>query len=169
MGANEESQTPSVHKQDQVPKSHAHGRHPNSLAALVPTQIKPGEVRNPAGRKKAGASIIEWLNEFAKLSETEIKKLARGGKGVGAAKKAAAQIWVGALAKGRSMSGKRLAADDVDRILDRTEGRPVQASVIVIADGRTCADLLAEAQAKYPARTIQPQMIDVEISEDSSG
>lgn len=50
---------------------------PSSLANLNP--IKPGEIRNPLGRKTLGASIKECLNSFAEkdLTLDELKKIAK--------------------------------------------------------------------------------------------
>jgi len=51
--------------------------HPNSLANLNPA--KPGKVRNPAGRRTAGAVVKEWLNSFAegKVTEQDLRRIAR--------------------------------------------------------------------------------------------
>jgi hypothetical protein len=56
------------------------GEKPSSRANLIP--IKPGEVRNPEGRKTAGAYIKEWINSFAcqELSAEQLKKIARDPK-----------------------------------------------------------------------------------------
>lgn len=53
---------------------------PKSLANLKPA--KPGEVRNPKGRKTAGATIREWINSLAEqgLSEAKLRKVARDRK-----------------------------------------------------------------------------------------
>jgi hypothetical protein len=47
------------------------------LANLIPA--KPGEVRNPEGRKTAGAYVKEWINSFThqELSEKDLRKIAR--------------------------------------------------------------------------------------------
>lgn len=56
------------------------GTNPNSLANLKPA--KPGEVRNPQGRKTAGASIREWVNSFAEadLTLAQLRKIAKSPK-----------------------------------------------------------------------------------------
>ncbi len=101
--------------------------HPNSLANLRPPW-QPGESGNEAGRKPAGQSILEWINEHATDTEAEIKLIAKDASqpiyirmAAGAMLGAARQWWT---------KGKRDAGDDFDRILDRTIGKPVQSLVV---------------------------------------
>lgn len=58
----------------------------------VEYQFKPGQSGNPAGRKKAGAYIREWLNVFAEqeLTEDQLRKIARS-KSQPCTKRAAAE------------------------------------------------------------------------------
>src|SRR5687767_3433843 len=53
------------------------GTHENSLRNLKPA--RPGEVRNPAGRKTAGATIKEHLNALAErnLTAKQLRVIAR--------------------------------------------------------------------------------------------
>ena len=53
------------------------GTHENSLRNLKPA--RPGEVRNPAGRKTAGATIKEHLNALAErnLTAKQLRTIAR--------------------------------------------------------------------------------------------
>ncbi len=147
-----------------------------SLANLIPA--KPGEIRNPAGRKTAGASVKEWMNVYAEkdLSEQDLRKIAKD-KGKGWSERAAAERMIRALeqpdladfeplldgqmslreiraqghdtatikkvkCKKRSIPQKEgespieevereielhdRAGSELDRIMDRTEGKPTQ-------------------------------------------
>lgn len=87
--------------------------HPNSLANLKP--VKPGEIRNPEGRKTAGASIKEWVNAFAEWTVSEVKKVVDS-----------PDATVAQLAAARTVLGSIVDGEDFDRICDRTEGKPNQ-------------------------------------------
>ncbi len=123
---------------------------------------------NLGGRKpNAGLTILEWVNIYA--SSDDIPKLyriagagtrKRGAisrdeqafrKGLKPAQIMAAQIVIGAMKKGYASSGKRLAADDLERILDRTDGKPVQRVEINIDDERTQAEKASAALLSTPA------------------
>lgn len=71
------------------------GHHPNSLAALKP--VKPGEVRNPAGRPSAGASVKEWFNGLCDTPEGELERIAKD-KEEAPKRRAAAIQWLDILA-----------------------------------------------------------------------
>lgn len=65
---------------------------PKSLANLKP--IKPGEARNPKGRKSAGANIKEQINSLANrgLTAAELKRIARNPKNAWTRRAAAERI-----------------------------------------------------------------------------
>jgi hypothetical protein len=91
--------------------------HPNSLANLNP--IKPGEVRNPTGKRSAAWSVREWWNAMSEWSHQQIEAIANDVTET-AAKRAAAQRWIAAL----DPTGR--PGDELDRILDQTGGKPKQ-------------------------------------------
>lgn len=64
----------------EIPKKENKPRH-RGTENLIPA--KKGEVRNPAGRKTAGASVKEWMNSFSHRLYDE-PKLRRISKDVGA-------------------------------------------------------------------------------------
>lgn len=101
--------------------------HPNSLSNLRPPW-QPGESGNAAGRKPAGQSILEWINEHASNTEAEIKAIAND-TSQPIYVRMAAEAMLGAARKWWT-KGKRDAGDDFDRILDRTIGKPVQSLVV---------------------------------------
>ena len=83
-----------------------------SLANLTP--FKPGDVGNPAGRPPAGASIREWWNVMQDWSIEQVNRVLSDPQS-GMAKRTAAVQWLAAF-EGNGGS--------VDRIFDRTEGKP---------------------------------------------
>ena len=100
--------------------------HPNSLANL--RSWEPGQSGNPAGRKPAGLSLLEWINVMHTKTEADVQKIADD-ESEPVVKRVAAKAWLGALSSGW-FKGKREGADDLDRILDRTIGKPVQSMLI---------------------------------------
>jgi hypothetical protein len=88
-------------------------------------QFPPGVSGNPAGRPPAGASFKEWLNVMADYKRNELLAVMADAKAP-AAKLAAARTWLGATSRDRNSAGVPIAGADVDRICDRTIGRPTQ-------------------------------------------
>ena len=88
-------------------------------------QFRPGVSGNPAGRPPAGASVKEWLNVMADYSRDELLRVL-GDPKASAAKLAAARAWLGATSDDRNSAGVPIAGADLDRICDRTIGRPTQ-------------------------------------------
>src|SRR5947207_451921 len=70
----------------------ARGTNPNSLKNLIPA--KPGEIRNPLGRKTAGATVKEWLNTLAekRVTEAQLRSIARNRKAEWARRTAAERM-----------------------------------------------------------------------------
>lgn len=118
-------------------------RNPNSNAALVPYQWKPGQSGNPRGRTTAGAAVGDWLNILCDVHDDGRPKYIRADieaivddPNEAPAKVIAARQILHAMDSGekfvRDRSGKLYPAGiDVnvgnafDRVCDRTEGKPV--------------------------------------------
>ena len=98
------------------------GMNPNSLRNLKP--CRPGEVRNPAGRKASGAVVADWLNAFALRTLGALAKILADPKAT-TAQVAAARIWLLASAGD---------GESLDRIFDRTVGK-AKASVDMTSGG----------------------------------
>lgn len=86
-------------------------KHPNWL---------PGVSGNPAGRPNAGAAVAEWYNQMEGWSLERLKKVAADPKAP-SSQVAAAQQWL----QSRDGNGGSL-----DRICDRTDGRPAQSKTV---------------------------------------
>jgi hypothetical protein len=89
------------------------GRHPNSLANLRP--CKPGQSGNPAGRKTAGATVKEHWNRMAGWSQQQLENVF-GDATATVAERAAAKQWLAGMLDGQ----------ELDRIINHTDGRPKQ-------------------------------------------
>lgn len=87
--------------------------HPRSLANL--RSFKPGTSGNPAGRKTAGAYIREWFNAMVGWKHEKVKKVLDDDKAP-MGKRIAARQMLDAMEDGTA----------IDRICDRTEGKPKQ-------------------------------------------
>ena len=87
-----------------------------ALANLELGRWPPGVSGNPAGRQPAGLSVAEWWNQMQEWTLPELQKVADD-PNMPAAKAAAAHQWIAA----RGGAGGAL-----DRICDRTNGRPTQ-------------------------------------------
>lgn len=126
-----------------------------------------GPGNNLGGRKpNAGLTILEWVNIYASSDDIQkVHRVAKAGKrGRGALSKdekafrkgltpaqiMGAQIVVGAMKEGYASSGKRLGSDDLERILDRTDGKPVQRVEINVDDERTKAEQASAALLSTP-------------------
>ena len=94
-----------------------------ALANLTP--FKPGQSGNPAGRPAAGASIREWVNQMA---DWPVSKIEAVFKDVDAAmsKLAAARCCLDAVSRNYTNTGIPVARGDLDFIMDRTDGKPLQ-------------------------------------------
>ncbi len=76
---------------------------------------RPGESGNPRGRPSAGLAVIEWINQLQDTPEAELIRIAGNEHGA-PNKRAAAGLWLAALGN----------PEHLDRILDRTHGKPKQ-------------------------------------------
>ena len=109
------------------------GTHPNSLANLKPGQFNKGFDPRRGNAPPLGASYIEWMNRLAvekpngkaRYDENALKKIAKDPKAA-AARRYAAQTMLRAFSDGWHKH-LPLAGSDLDRIADRTIGKPVQA------------------------------------------
>lgn len=96
-----------------------------AMANLCPPW-KPGEAPKSAGRpKSAGLSIREWMNEMQDWPRERILQLMED-KDSPVAQVAAARCWFDATSLGYTSSGAPVAGSDLDRICDRTDGKPNQ-------------------------------------------
>ncbi len=111
-----------------------HQMHPNSLANLKPHHFKKGhDPRRRIGARSAGATIREWWNTLCEMDDDgdalyddeELRHIADDPKESHPKRLAAKEI-LQAHEEGLTKFGKRLGADSLDRIMDRTEGKPVQ-------------------------------------------
>ena len=137
-----------------------HQMHPNSLANLKPHHFKKGhDSRRRIGARSAGATIREWWNTlcetdddgYALYDDEELRCIADDPKESHPKRLAAKEI-LQAHEEGLTKFGKRLGADSLDRIMDRTVGKPTQHVEVVkqeVADPRALmvqfAALLAES------------------------
>ncbi len=111
-----------------------HQMHPNSLANLKPHRFRKGhDPSRRIGARSAGATIREWWNILceedddgnALYDDDELRRIADDPKDSHTKRLAAREI-LQAHEEGLTKFGKRLGSDSLDRIMDRTEGKPVQ-------------------------------------------
>ena len=96
--------------------------HPNSLANLAePFGLKGG----PGRHKNAGASIIEHINRMSMWDLSRVQAAADDPK-ASCSKRQAAKSLCRSMSDEFAKNGRPFAADDLDRVLDRTDGKPVQ-------------------------------------------
>jgi hypothetical protein len=134
----------------------------------------PGQSGNVQGRPSAGATIEEWYNTLQHATLAELKELVEDGD-TPAAKAAAARAWIDARSMQRSKSGYPIAGPEVDRIADRTQGKPTQTVAISQTETSTAGELvkaLGLAKLKELALAMlnpseieeSREMIDVEVT-----
>ncbi len=96
--------------------------HPNSIRSLIP--FKKG---HQPTRRTAGALVVENYNNLANGSHSSVELLRIGrDERETVARRLAAKSLYRALKSTHAKNGRPLASDDLDRILDRTEGKPTQ-------------------------------------------
>lgn len=88
-------------------------------------QFPPGVSGNPAGRKAAGASVRDWWNIMEDWTLAKIAEVLTDPTSP-AAKVAAARTWIDASSTDRNAAGSPIAGAEIDRICDRTDGKPTQ-------------------------------------------
>ena len=111
-------------------------RHPNSLANLKPFGPGYDPNRRVTGRP-AGASIRDYWNILceenadgdARYDEPTLRRIAADEKAPHPKRLAAKEI-LAAHTDGFTPFGKRIGADSVDRISDRTVGKPIAAITV---------------------------------------
>lgn len=86
---------------------------------------KPGETRNPLGRPKGVRYVSELMRDYLKLPRAEVQKIAEDPNRQLAEVMAATQV----LLAGSAVD------ENVDRVLDRTEGKPITAVELSGPDG----------------------------------
>lgn len=92
-------------------------------------RFKPGESGNPRGRPNAGAAVKEWLNVMQDWTLDDLRAVLADPKAE-AKKLAAARVWLAACSDERSIGGIPIAGADLDRLMDRTLGKPASTDVI---------------------------------------
>lgn len=112
---------------------------------------QPGQSGNRAGRKSIGASFADWLNVLGSSTAEEWKVIADDPSLPGDKRLAAKSLL-------RSLSdayfnATPLAANDLDRICDRTEGKPTQRVEVakVERDPQSIMADMAALLAAHPA------------------
>ncbi len=157
-----------------------HQMHPNSLANLKPHHFKKGhDSRRRIGARSAGATIREWWNTlcetdddgYALYDDEELRRIADDPKESHPKRLAAKEI-LQAHEEGLTKFGERLGADSLDRIMDRTEGKPTQRVEVERTETKDPAELrvrVLEALSRCPdlARSLGIQVGNV-IGDDSA-
>ena len=93
---------------------------------LIP--FAPGPDSRRPNAANAGASVIEWYNRLANqagMDDAALESIASD-ESLPRTKRMAAKSLMRSLSDDWAKNGKPHAADDLDRVLDRTEGRAVQ-------------------------------------------
>lgn len=146
---------------------------------------RPGQTGNPLGRPAAGMALTEWYNELGIAGRYSVADLEAFAEGDDHMKAAAASTILGAR-KGRnpekdySRSGIPLAANDLDRLHDRTVGKATQVVVVASVEVSPLALgeemqailaanplLLAEVRASADAAALP--MVDAEEVKEGGG
>lgn len=130
----------------------APGKHPNSLANLTPW--KPGQQPDRTGvRVNPGQSYLQWLAELGRVTpegtahyDTDRLKTIADDVKAPQEKRAAARDRIG-MASGEYFKAQPLMANHIDRILDRTIGKPAQHVVLEAPPALTPEEALAKLRA----------------------
>lgn len=132
-----------------------------SLPAGAAPIFEHGKSGNPNGRPNAGAAVKDWFNQMNGWSLAALTKVAENPDSP-VSKIAAANQWIRAMARG----------DELDRILDRTAGKPkqdidVHGQMSHQHDMRPAVNaLLEDAQARAAAMTLADRLPEVMPSEN---
>lgn len=116
----------------------------------VHSRFKKGQSGNPGGSRSAGAYVREWINVMRKWPKDRLERVLESDKAP-AAKKAAARVWLHAITTATTDKGTPIAGPELDRICDRTEGKPKQSidvnsnSTITVTEGASRAASLIDA------------------------
>ena len=128
--------------------------HANSLANLTTPFAGHGDPRNGHSRSM-GASTIEWMNRLDIVSTAELERIrdAEVSRDNPHSKAIAAAAILRARTDGFAKNGAPFAANDVDRLLDRTVGKATQRVEVQqqqIADPAALKLELARLIAEHP-------------------
>ena len=144
--------------------SYPRGHHPNSVANLKPW--RHGESGNPHGRTAVGMSYREWLNLLdagdadgnAKYTDSDLEAMIDDPTQTRAKRAAAADLLD--MRRRDYHKAVPLRANPIDRVCDRTEGKPIARVVVqthkVVDPAQLIGDLRA-ALADLPPHLL-PQV-----------
>ncbi|MCY2953775.1 MAG: hypothetical protein NTU53_17620 [Planctomycetota bacterium] len=94
----------------------------NGQIAPVEHRFQPGNKLSP-GRPCVGASIRDWYNIMGSYTPAQVEAVLRDKKASTAKIMAAGRV-LDALSRDRNAAGTPIAGAEVDRICDRTAGKP---------------------------------------------
>lgn len=126
------------------------------LANLEIGRWQPGQSGNPRGRPAAGACYVEWLNAMVGKTEAEIQGIADD-EALPAHQRMAARTTLRGLSD-EYHNQIPLAANDLDRMSDRTVGKPMQSLLVQHTQSDDPEVLLAELRALLVRR---PELLSV--------
>ena len=95
---------------------------------LKPYQWPPG-VAGGGSQRNAGLTFLGWVHRMQSAREPKLRAIADDPREP-VVKRAAARHVLRWLTDGFARSGKPFAGDDLDRLMDRTLGRPAQAITV---------------------------------------
>ena len=122
--------------------------HPNSLKNLA-TPFGPARDPKPYAPQNAGSSVIEWYNTLANQKGIDDAALAAiaSDEMLPRTKRMAAKSLMRTLNDEYAKNGRPFAADDLDRVLDRCHGKPVQRVAVARVDVRDPEQVRSELMA----------------------
>ncbi len=146
-----------------IEQKHPRGKHPNSLANLRPWS--PGQSGCPSGQRASGAYVAEWRNAMLGVNDDGTARYTRADLEAVVADDAAppakiiAAVWIlNCMKTGQNWvigkDGEPIPARmdtepgrERERLMDRTEGKPMQHVVIEPAPARTPDEIMAQIRA----------------------
>ena len=150
-------------EQGTIEQSYSPGKHPNSLANLRPWS--PGQSGCPSGQRASGAYVAEWRNAMLAVNDDGTARYTRADLEAVVADDAAppakiiAAAWIlNCMRTGQNWvigkDGEPIPARmdtepgrERERLMDRTEGKPMQHVVIEPAPARTPDEIMAQIRA----------------------
>lgn len=96
----------------------------------------------PTGRPHGVMYVGDWIRHMHGCTEVELRRIAEA-KRRPVEMRAAAMALLATMEQGYTKAGRRLAADDLDRLLDRTEGKPLQRVEVDNLSGSSREELVA--------------------------
>jgi hypothetical protein len=94
-----------------------------SLANLRPW--RKGQSGNRKGRPAAGLTVIEWYNAMQGKTKDKLEAISKDDKQP-VTKRLAADQWLQTISKAMTTAGVPIRGEAIDRICDRTAGKPTQ-------------------------------------------